>query len=270
MFELVLLSAQLNSQAQHAAHLTNYELDQLTAKLDNWHKKLPESLHLRQLVSGNRADLIRAKRPLLFMHMAHISARITLYERMIQAAQNQQTSTSDQSMACQVLSLPEDIHQVYTSFAQQLARIIALLYEEQGVLVRCPITMYGLVYWNIAWANIRKFHSHACFHSSVVLLLRAAQNIALGVCHNLTLEHLSNAQTCLLALEVCREHDIVAIQLDYVITPIYEHLKQVAHDSTSLGLSQTDYTDGSTLPAIHNIVCRLVSVMAVSFKELWV
>lgn len=74
MFKLALLSAQLNSQTQHAAHLTNYELDQLTAKLDNWHKELPKSLHLRQLVSGNRADLIHAKRPLLFMHMAHISA----------------------------------------------------------------------------------------------------------------------------------------------------------------------------------------------------
>lgn len=104
----------------------------------------------------------------------------------------------------------------------------------------------------------------------MVLLLRAAQNLALGVCHNLALEHLSNAQTCLLALEVCREHDIVAIQLDYAITPIYEHLKQVAHDSTGLVPSQTDYTEGSTLPAIHNIVCRLVSVMTVSFKELWV
>lgn len=146
MFELALLSAQLNSQAQHAAHLTNYELDQLSAKLDTWHEGLPESLHLRQLVSGNRADSIRAKRPLLFMHMAHISARIALYERVIQAAQNQQTSTSGQSMTCLMLGLPEDIHQVYTLFAQQLARIIALLYEEQGVLVRCPITMYGLLY----------------------------------------------------------------------------------------------------------------------------
>lgn len=142
MFELALLSARLNSQAQHAAHSTHYELNQLSAKLDAWHEGLPESLLLRQLVSGDGGHSIHMKRPLFFLHMAHISSRITLYERMIQAAQGQQTSTSDQSTADQVLlRLPEDIHQVYTLFAQQLARIIALLHEEQGVLVRCPITM---------------------------------------------------------------------------------------------------------------------------------
>lgn len=113
-------------------------------------------------------------------------------------------------------------------------------------------------------------YSHACFHSSVVLLLRAAQHLALGVCHDLALENLSYAKTCILALKVCRDHDIVAIQLDHVITPIYEHLKGVADDPTGSVPSQTNNTDGSTLLAIHSIVCRLVSAMAVSFKELWV
>lgn len=141
MFELALLCAQISSQAQYAARLTDHDLHQLSAKLDTWHEGLPESLHLHQLVSGKRTDSIRTKRPLLFLHMAHISARTTLYERIIQAAQNQQTSTSEQSMAYQVFCIPEDIHQVYTLFAQQLARVIRLLYEEQGVLVRCPITM---------------------------------------------------------------------------------------------------------------------------------
>lgn len=141
IFEVALFSAQILSQAQHAVHLTNYELEQLSAKLDIWHERLPESLHLRQLVPENRANSIITKRPLLFMHMAHISSRIILYERAIQAALNQQTCTSDQSIACQVFRLSEDIHQIYTTFAQQLARIIGLLYEEQCVFSRCPITM---------------------------------------------------------------------------------------------------------------------------------
>lgn len=141
MFELALLSAQINSQAQHAANITSHELEQLPAKLDTWHAKLPKSLHLRQLVSENSAVSISAKRPILFMHMVHITSRITLYERMMQAALNKQTCTSDQSIFRQMLNLSEGTHQIYTSFAQQLARIIGLLYEEQCVLGRCPITM---------------------------------------------------------------------------------------------------------------------------------
>lgn len=63
----------------------------------------------------------------------------------------------------------------------------------------------------------------------------------------------------------------MAIQLDHVITPIYQHLRRVVDDSTGSMSIQTDNNDGSTLPAqLDNVVCRLVSSMAVSFKELWV
>lgn len=75
------------------------------------------------------------------MHMTHISSRVTLYERMIQAALNQQARMFNQSIIWEVFCLPENIQQTYTLFAQQLARIIGLLYEEQCVLSRCPITM---------------------------------------------------------------------------------------------------------------------------------
>lgn len=63
----------------------------------------------------------------------------------------------------------------------------------------------------------------------------------------------------------------MAIQLDHVIAPIYQHLRRIADDSTGSMSSQIDNSDGSTIPAqLDNVVCRLVSAMAVSFKELWV
>lgn len=63
----------------------------------------------------------------------------------------------------------------------------------------------------------------------------------------------------------------MAIQLDHVIAPIYQHLRRVADVSTGSMSSQTYNSDGSTLPTqLDNVVCWLVSAIAVSFKELWV
>ena len=116
-----------------------------------------------------------------------------------------------------------------------------------------------------------KLYSHACFHSSVVLLLRATQNLAFGYSRDLALENLSYVRTCLLALRVCREQDIVAIQLDHIISPIYQHLNRVASESVGLMSSQIDNSDRFALPPLlDDVICRLLSTLSVSFKELWV
>lgn len=141
MFKLALLSADINSQAQYAAHLNNDDLEQLSARVEAWYKGLPKALHLRELVSENSRDSVIAERPLLFMHMVHITSRITLYERILQAALNKRTCSSDQSIFKQAFGLSGDTHEIYASFAQQLTRLIGLLYEKQCVLGRCPITM---------------------------------------------------------------------------------------------------------------------------------
>lgn len=115
--------------------------------------------------------------------------------------------------------------------------------------------------------NIGKIYSHACFHSSLVLLLRTAQNLAVDGCRNSALENLSYVRKCLLALEVCRELDVVAIQLDHVVAPIYHHLRRVANGSTGSVSSPTADGDGFVL---DNIVSQLGSAITVSFMELWV
>lgn len=63
----------------------------------------------------------------------------------------------------------------------------------------------------------------------------------------------------------------MAIQLDRVISPIYQQLRRVADDPAGSMSLQTDKSDGFALPAqLDNVVHRLVSAIAVSFKELWV
>lgn len=138
---MALLSAQVYNRVHRTAYLSKYEFEQLSAKLDTWHRKLPKSLHLRSLTSSESATSACAKRPLLFMHMVHITSQITLYERAIQVTLKQSISISDQLVACEVFRLPEDTHQLNGSFAQQLARIIGLLYEEESVIRQCWLTM---------------------------------------------------------------------------------------------------------------------------------
>lgn len=140
MYKMALLSAQVHNQVHYTTSLSKYELEQLSAKLDTWHKELPASLHLRSLTSSESTAAC-AKRPVLFMHMVHIASQINLYERVIQVTFNQSTSTSDKLVPWEMFHLPEDVHQLYGSLALQLARIVRLLYEEESILRHCWLTM---------------------------------------------------------------------------------------------------------------------------------
>lgn len=153
IYKIALLSAQVHNQVKLATHLTRDELEGLSANLNIWHRELPERLHLRSLTSGDGATCGSTRRPLLFMHMVHINSRITLYEHLFRVTLNRWISISDQSVACAVFDLPEDTHQIYGSFAQQLARIIGLLYEEECILKRCWLTMYVLSLTKCSLAN---------------------------------------------------------------------------------------------------------------------
>lgn len=138
VYKIALLSAQVYDLIRYATHLSAYELVQLSAKLGTWHQELPESLHLRSLTTLDNTTS-PTRRPLFFMHMVHITAQITLYERAIYA--NRSMSTPDALGACEAFHLSENTHQTYESFAQQLARIIGLLYEEESILRQCWLTM---------------------------------------------------------------------------------------------------------------------------------
>jgi hypothetical protein len=135
------MSADVHSQLQLTAGLPTHEVDKLPLKLDTWHDELPESLRLSALTTGDNTAAASVKRPLLFMHMVHIGSRIVLYERVVLATLNSGPDDSGQPIAHRLFGVAEDIHHLYASFAQQLARIIGLLYKEQSILSRCWLTM---------------------------------------------------------------------------------------------------------------------------------
>jgi hypothetical protein len=143
VFNVSFLSAKVYECFRLSDHLCMDDLHTLSAQLDTWHRELPPCLHLSSLTSGESNTSECVRRPLLFMHMIHISSHITLYERVMYMSLKGAMGTSDKQMIREVFRLPADAIQIYGLFAQQLARIIKLLYDEEAVLARCWLTMYA-------------------------------------------------------------------------------------------------------------------------------
>lgn len=142
MCKAALLSARVQSQLQHTTSLSGSELDQLMGNLDSWHEELPKLLSLPSVDFANIPISTGLKRPLLFMHMVHIGSRIIMHERTILANQPAWMAIpSNPSTTPQVFQLPKEIRHAYASSAQQLSRIIGVLYKNQCVLSRCWLTM---------------------------------------------------------------------------------------------------------------------------------
>lgn len=138
IYKIAYLSAQVDARTRHATSLSERELGQLSAKLDSWFRELPESLSLDRACLE---DPIPDTMPLLLMHMVNITARVTFYEGVIRLYLNQHETISGESVAYQVFNLPEDVRDTYATFAQQVARIVRLINENQSVIRHCWITM---------------------------------------------------------------------------------------------------------------------------------
>ncbi|RJE25220.1 hypothetical protein PHISCL_02433 [Aspergillus sclerotialis] len=209
IYKIAQISAQVHKQLLPGTLLSKQEIGQLSAKLDLWLEQLPESISLSAACS---ADEIPFMRRILLMHMVNISTRVTFYGRVIKLSQDQQATTANLSVAHRVFRLPEYVSDTYTSFAEQLARIVRLLKEGQGIL-------------KSSWITI-----HASFHAALGLLLRVTQHLALGPFCGMALEDLSSAHVCVQVLETCSERDIAAMRLLHGVAPLYQSLKQIADD----------------------------------------
>jgi hypothetical protein len=136
MSKIALMTAQIYSKFPHSDRLSWRDIEQLSTELDIWRQELPEELRLQNLVSGSRTVGIPVsqKRALMLVHMVYIGTRLLLYQHMIRQSQQPVTDISE---ASRLLQMPENIHRDYTEFAQQLARVISLLYQDKSLFMRC-------------------------------------------------------------------------------------------------------------------------------------
>ncbi|KAL4994371.1 hypothetical protein BDV10DRAFT_189107 [Aspergillus recurvatus] len=305
VFKIAFVSAQVYDIAHSAACLSMDDLQHLSIKLDTWLSELPDCMRLDSLVAEDgsvSADFDAESRPLLFLHMIHITSRITLYERVLQFNLKQSVSPSDELAVREVLRVPADIHQIYESFAQYLARLIRLLYDKECILARCWLTI------------------NACYHSSIVLLMNAARHLALGDKDNgkgkdtavtaneggnengtgttagdrpdlgRVSDALSHVQFCLQALGICEDWDIAAMRLADVIRPLYQRVWQTVESEKSdrpdpaLAASTSSYLIPDTNESDSNsngrhiqisvrvahIMHQSVAAMELPYQEVWV
>lgn len=113
-----------------------------------------------------------------------------------------------------------------------------------------------------------------------MLLLRAAQHLALGVCHESVLQNLSHVGTCLQVLGICEEQDIVAMQFLNQLVPAYQCLRQIVDnpaladkmDSTSSPPDSSPDIDNdfSISACLTHTIHQLVAATETRFQEIWV
>ncbi|KAL2848392.1 hypothetical protein BJY01DRAFT_262691 [Aspergillus pseudoustus] len=258
VFKIALLSARVCHDLGSTKSLSMDDLQNLSDKLDTWHQELPESIHLSSLTSPNSGTSDSARRPLLFMHMIHISSHLSIFERVMRIALKEALGKSDKLMIQKVFSLPTDLLETYGSFAQQLARIIKLLYDEECVLARCWLTI------------------HASFHAAVVLLMRATKHLALGAPQASVLHDLEHFRVCLQVLHFCEKYDIAAMRLIDVVGPLAARVRQTIENpcdannvAPTFSISET--SDGPRISApLAHVVHQLVGAMGMRYQEIWV
>ncbi|KAL4915371.1 hypothetical protein BDW62DRAFT_188600 [Aspergillus aurantiobrunneus] len=270
VFKIAFLSAQIYNSVRSSPALTITDLHRLSAKLDTWLWELPDSMRLSSLTSGSTTeDTASIRRPLLFVHMIHLTSQITLYQRVMHEILKR-FSPSDELIAREVFRWPADTQYTYEAFAQQLARMARLLYDEHRVLARCWLTI------------------NSCYHASLVLLLSAAQRLARSPNTDPVLQDLSHVQGCLQVLGVCEDHDLAAMRLVDIVVPLYQRLWQTMEESNKLcedGYEGTDQMISrypmlvmdeagnreGTIPArLAHIVQQSVAAMELQYQEVWV
>ncbi|KAL2794545.1 hypothetical protein BJX66DRAFT_303392 [Aspergillus keveii] len=258
VFNVAFLSSQVYECFRCSDHLCMDDLHALSAQLDTWHRELPPCLHLSSLTSGESNTSDRVRRPLLFMHMIHISSHITLYERVMYSTLKEALGTSDKQMIREVFRLPADAIRIYGSFAQQLARIIKLLYDEEAVLARCWLTI------------------HASFHATIVLLMLATQHLALKIPQSSILKDMEHVRVCLKVLHYCAQYDIAAMRLVDIITPLFNRLWQMIEnpndfDKIAPSFSLADTPGAPRISAgLAHVVHQLLAAMGLRYQEVWV
>lgn len=130
--------------------------------------------------------------------------------------------------------------------------------------------------WKQYW--LIECYSNACYHSSLILLLSAAQHLALGAgAHQeLVVQDLSHVQVCLQVLQFCEEFDIAAMRLVDVIAPLYQRLCDAVGQPGAVNSlvemqPMTDMKGDGEIPMqLGHIIYQSVAAMSLPCQEIWV
>jgi len=226
MSKIALTSAQIYTELQGIGSFSWTDTARFTHMLDGWYHELPKSLHLTALISLNNQLSVPETRSLLLVHVTYLGTRLLLYQHLLKVVKLQSQGSGGlrtETASNEGFYVPQMVRQEYTGFAQQQARVISILYQNNAVFTKC-------------WLVIR-----AAYTSVVLLLLGICQSLVAGEidvddCHSDTLitENLGHVSSCLEVLQYCSSRDIAADRFLQSLIPVHENMKQILSPEAQL------------------------------------
>ncbi|KAI9729185.1 MAG: hypothetical protein M1834_007092 [Cirrosporium novae-zelandiae] len=161
MCKIALLSAKIYTDFNHSSISLKDALRKHTLELDRWHQELPKHLHLTALMPVNSEGIsLGWRRAVLLVHMVYLGTHIQMHQHalatLIQNQASQQLDVNEFVKGCMTTD------REYSVSAHQVARIVALLYQDGCVYRRCWLVING------------------AYTACVILLLGIAQELFSG------------------------------------------------------------------------------------------
>ncbi|KAL2809185.1 hypothetical protein BJX63DRAFT_370241 [Aspergillus granulosus] len=205
--KVAVISAQVHTGLRNIGDLHWQDIQKCSNTLDSWRQQLPESLQLQALLTEDNGMESSSRRSLLMLHMIYLESQVLLYDEYIR--RNQETI---------MLKLTTETRQTYSGFAQQLAHIISIIYEDKSGFIQ-------------TWMLI-----HATFRTCIALLIDLCQCLWIPGLDAQLLTDVKNIDSCLSILQYCSSKNPAAARFVSLLMPLYKRanlLRQESMISTS-------------------------------------
>ena len=268
MSKIALTSAQIYTELQGIGSFSWTDTARFTHMLDGWYHELPKSLHLTALISPDNQLSVPETRSLLLVHVTYLGTRLLLYQHLLKVVKLQSQSSGalgTETASNEGFYVPQTVRQEYTGFAQQQARVISILYQNNAVFTKCWLVMYVALSSLPPSGSLKpngpdeiKYTSRAAYTSVVLLLLGICQSLVTGEidvddCHFDTLitENLGHVSSCLEVLQYCSSRDIAADRFLQSLIPVHENMKQILSPEVQLPQFEDDAEQALSTRSIY-------------------
>jgi hypothetical protein len=182
-------------------------IEKMMKELESWYNELPEVMTLQSLQSESVGKALR--RTVLFCHLLHLGAIMLLYRQLSPMLSDPPQDTNLNSD--QTLSDAESKRRFILDEGKQAAKhsatILGLLKLEDSIVRRCWITIFQ------------------AYISCTVILHTVTRRHADQVAQTGWQEDLEKAEICLLVLEICAQHDLVAKKFHRILSGCYSTIE---------------------------------------------
>ncbi|KAJ5087439.1 hypothetical protein N7456_011055 [Penicillium angulare] len=229
------------------------EIHRGSDSLNNWLRELPASLHLSALGETDTDLTPQQVTAIYLMHTLFIDTHLLLYFRFIDFSYRSDANADGLAIERIFLDMPHSIFSTYTEFSIQLARIIALLYDQEKVFARC-------------WMVI-----HATFDAMSMMLLSVCQTYYTSYESDIP-QMMNLLDSCFRVLRFCSESDFVASRFVDMLTPTFFDVQSFdrLHEPDRMSISYVLNIEQVDQAAIRHTLCQLLEIISIERHKAWI